>query len=113
MGISSVAGERGRAKNYIYGSSKAAFTVFLSGLRNRLNKKNVHVLSVLPGTVYTKMTKGLNLPKLLTTYPDKVANKIYHGVINKKDIVYSIELWRYIMLIIKLIPEKIFKKLNI
>ena len=113
VGISSVAGERGRAKNYIYGSSKAAFTVFLSGLRNRLNKKNVHVLSVLPGTVYTKMTKGLNLPKLLTTYPDKVANKIYHGVINKKDIVYSIELWRYIMLIIKLIPEKIFKKLNI
>ncbi len=113
VGISSVAGERGKSSNYIYGSAKAGFTAFLSGLRNRLVKKNVHVLSVLPGTVYTKMTKGLNLPKLLTTYPDKVANKIYYGVIKKKDIVYSIELWRYIMLVIKLIPEKIFKNLNL
>ena len=64
VGISSVAGDRGKASNYIYGSAKSGFTTFLAGLRNRLAKKNVHVLTVLPGTVYTKMTLGMKLPKL-------------------------------------------------
>ena len=84
VGISSVAGDRGKSSNYIYGSAKAGFTAFLSGLRNRLAKKNVHVLTVLPGTVYTKMTFGLKLPKLFTTYPNKVANDIFNAVIKKK-----------------------------
>lgn len=113
VGISSVAGDRGRAKNYIYGSAKAGFTTFLSGLRNRLNKKNVHVVTVLPGTVYTKMTTGLKLPKFFTSYPDKISNDIYLAVKKKKNIVYSMGIWRLIMIIIKLIPEEIFKKLKI
>jgi decaprenylphospho-beta-D-erythro-pentofuranosid-2-ulose 2-reductase len=66
VGISSVAGERGRASNYVYGSAKAGFTAFLSGLRNRLAKKGVHVVTVLPGFVATAMTEGLDLPERLT-----------------------------------------------
>ena len=113
VGISSVAGDRGRAKNYIYGSAKAGFSAFLSGLRNRLSKKNVHVVTVLPGTVYTKMTAGLKLPKFFTSYPDKVSNDIYIAVKKKKNIIYTMGIWRFIMMIIKLIPEEIFKKLKI
>ena len=67
---------KGKASNYIYGSAKAGFTVFLSGLRNRLAKKKVHVLTVLPGTVYTKMTLGMKLPKFFTSSPEKVANDV-------------------------------------
>ncbi|WP_461833464.1 SDR family oxidoreductase, partial [Desulfothermus sp.] len=63
VGISSVAGDRGRKSNYIYGSAKAAFTTYLSGLRNRLFKTGVHVITVKPGFVQTKMTQGMNLPK--------------------------------------------------
>ena len=81
VGISSVAGDRGRSSNYIYGSAKAGFTAFLSGLRNRLAEKNVHVLTVLPGTVYTKMTLGHKLPKIFTSYPDKVASDIFKSII--------------------------------
>ena len=113
VGVSSVAGERGRASNYFYGSSKAGFTAFLSGLRNRLVNKNVHVLTVLPGTVYTKMTLGLKLPKLFTSYPDKVADDIYQAVIKKKNVIYTIKIWRLIMMFIKIIPEGIFKKLKL
>jgi len=109
VGISSVAGDRGKASNYIYGSAKAGFTAFLSGLRNRLAKKNVHVLTVLPGTVYTKMTLGMKLPKLFTSSPDKVANDIYDAVNKKKDIIYTMKIWRLIMFIIRCIPERIFK----
>ncbi len=113
VGISSVAGERGRAKNYIYGSSKAGFTTFLSGLRNRLSKKNVHVLTVLPGPVFTKMTKNTKLPVLLTAKPEQVAKDIFLAVIKKKDVIYTLKIWRLILIIIKLIPEKLFKRINI
>ncbi len=113
VGISSVAGERGRKNNYIYGSAKAGFTTFLSGLRNRLSAKNVHVLTVLPGTVYTKMTLGLKLPNLITTYPNKVAKDVFFGVLKKKNIIYSMGIWRLIMIIIKFIPESLFKKTNL
>lgn len=113
VGISSVAGERGRSSNYIYGSAKAGFTAFLSGLRNRLAKKKVHVLTVLPGTVHTKMTLGHKLPKMFTSHPDKVASDIFKGIIKKKNVVYTMGIWRLIMMIIKLIPERIFKKLNL
>src|SRR5690606_21774140 len=75
VGISSVAGERGRQSNYIYGSSKAAFTAYLSGMRNRLFKSNVHVVTVKPGFVETKMTHELDLPPLLTAKPSQVANR--------------------------------------
>jgi len=109
VGISSVAGERGRASNYIYGSAKAGFTAFLSGLRNRLYKSNVNVITVLPGPVFTKMTKGLPLPKLLTNTKENVADDIFEAVINKKDIVYTGKIWKLLIFIIKLIPEGIFK----
>ena len=113
VGISSVAGDRGRAKNYIYGSAKAGFSAYLSGLRNRLSKSNVQVLTVKPGFVYTKMTEGMNLPEKLTATPEKVAEDIFKAQQKGKDILYTTWKWKYVMLIIKLIPEKIFKRLNI
>jgi decaprenylphospho-beta-D-erythro-pentofuranosid-2-ulose 2-reductase len=113
VGISSVAGERGRQSNYFYGSAKAGFTAYLSGLRNRLFHQQVHVLTVQPGFVYTKMTEGLTLPKLLTATPDMVAAAVYKGSIRKKNVVYVKWFWRWIMLIIKSIPESMFKKLKL
>jgi hypothetical protein len=113
VGISSAAGDRGRQKNYIYGSSKAGLSAYLSGLRNRLFKKGVHVLTVKPGFVETKMTKGLNLPKKFTAQPSEVADDIFAAQKNKKDILYTSWIWRYIMIIIKSIPEFIFKKTDI
>jgi len=73
VGISSVAGDRGRKSNYIYGSAKAALTTYLSGLRNRLYDAQVHVLTVKPGFVATKMTEGMDLPEKLTAQPEEVA----------------------------------------
>jgi short-subunit dehydrogenase len=113
VGISSVAGNRGRQSNYIYGSSKAGFTAYLSGLRNAMFKRGVHVMTVLPGFVYTKMTEQLQLPKPLTAQPADVANVIYHGVSKKSNIVYVKWFWRWIMLIITSIPEGMFKKLKL
>jgi decaprenylphospho-beta-D-erythro-pentofuranosid-2-ulose 2-reductase len=110
IGISSVAGLRGRQSNYIYGSAKAAFTTYLSGLRNKLFHYNVHVMTVIPGFVYTKMTEHLELPKLLTATPEEVATAVYGGVKKKKNVVYVKWFWKWIMLIITSIPESIFKK---
>ncbi|HRO47885.1 SDR family oxidoreductase [Agriterribacter sp.] len=110
VGISSVAGERGRQSNYIYGSAKAGFTAYLSGLRNKLYEKGVHVVTVLPGFVYTKMTEHLNLPKLLTAHPNDVARSIYNAVQKKRNIIYVKWFWRWIMCIIRLIPEPVFKR---
>jgi short-subunit dehydrogenase len=110
IGISSVAGERGRQSNYIYGSAKAGFTAYLSGLRNRMYHYGVHVLTVLPGFVYTKLTEHLNLPKPLTATPDMVANAVYNGFKKKKNVIYVKWFWRWIMLIIKNVPEPMFKK---
>lgn len=113
IGISSVAGERGRQSNFIYGSAKAGFTAYLSGLRNRMFPLGVHVLTVKPGFVYTKMTENLQLPTLLTAKPAEVAETVYKAAIKKKNIVYTKWFWRWIMLIIKNIPEGIFKKLKL
>ena len=113
IGVSSVAGDRGRKKNYLYGSAKAAFSTYLSGLRNKLNAHNIQVLTVKPGFVATKMTQGMDLPKKLTTQPKNVANDIYNAQQKGKDVIYSKRLWWLIMIIIKIIPERIFKKLNI
>lgn len=109
-GISSVAGMRGRQSNYIYGSAKAGFTAYLSGLRNKLFHHKVHVLTVLPGFVYTKMTEHLNLPKLLTAQPENVADAVYKGIQKKKNVIFVKWFWRWIMLIITSIPEFMFKK---
>ena len=113
VGISSVAGERGRQSNYFYGSSKAGFTAYLSGLRNRLHKSNVHVLTVIPGYVKTAMTSNLQLPPVVSTTPDVVAKAITKAIANKKSVIYVPGIWRSIMLFIKLIPEFIFKKLKL
>ena len=113
VGISSVAGERGRAKNYIYGSAKAGFTTFLSGLRNRLAKKDVHVITVLPGFVATKMTKDMNLPSKLTAQPDEVATAVFSAVKKKHNIIYVKKIWILIIKVIKCIPEHFFKKMKL
>jgi decaprenylphospho-beta-D-erythro-pentofuranosid-2-ulose 2-reductase len=111
VGISSVAGDRGRQTNYYYGSAKAGLTAFLSGLRSRLYRSNVSVLTVKPGYVYTKMTEGMNLPGILTAYPSHVASRIYKAQQKKKNIIYIKSIWRPIMLIIIHMPEIIFKRL--
>ena len=113
IGISSVAGDRGRGSNYIYGSAKAGLTTFLSGLRNRINHNGVNVITVKPGYVLTKMTEDLNLPELLTTNPSKAADQIYTAYKCKRNIIYVTPIWEHIMRIIKLIPENIFKKMKL
>ena len=113
IGISSVAGERGRQSNYIYGSAKAGFTAYLSGLRNRLFRAGVHVMSVQPGFVNTRMTQHLTLPPLLTAQPEQVAQAVFNAVKKQKNVLYVKWHWKYIMLIIKSIPEGIFKKLSL
>ncbi|GAA5079640.1 SDR family oxidoreductase [Roseibacterium beibuensis] len=113
VGISSVAGDRGRASNYVYGSAKAGFTAFLSGLRNRLANKGVHVLTVKPGFVATAMTEGMDLPEKLTADPKEVGHAIRIAVQSQKNVIYIRPIWRLIMAIIKAIPEPIFKKTEI
>jgi short-subunit dehydrogenase len=113
VGVSSVAGDRGRQSNYMYGAAKAGFTAYLSGLRNRLSKSNVHVITVKPGFVNTSMTADMDLPERLTAKPEQAADDIYQAVFKKKNTLYTLWFWRYIMLIIKNIPEAIFKKLSL
>ncbi len=113
IGLSSVAGDRGRKSNYIYGCSKAGLTAYLSGLRARLSRVNVPVLTVKPGFVRTRMTAGLDLPEKLVGEPDDVANEIYKAWKNGKHEIYTRWFWRYIMLIIKTIPERIFMKMDL
>jgi short-subunit dehydrogenase len=113
IGISSVAGDRGRASNYLYGSAKAGFSAYLSGLRNRLAKANVHVLTVKPGFVRTAMTEGLPLPPVITANPEQIAKDIFKAAKKQKNELYTLWKWKYIMLIIKYIPEFIFKKLSL
>ncbi len=113
IGFSSVAGERGRQSNFYYGSAKAAFTTYLDGLRNKLSKTGVHVMTVKPGFMKTKMTAHLKLPALLTATPPQVANSIYNAFLKKKNKVYVAPVWRYIMWMIRTIPEPIFKNLKL
>ena len=113
VGISSVAGDRGRKSNYIYGSAKAALTAYLSGLRNRLYDAQVHVLTVKPGFVNTKMTEEIELPEKLTAQPEEVAEDIYKAQQKGKNVLYTKWIWRWMMLIIRNIPEFQFKKMSI
>lgn len=112
-GISSVAGERGRQSKLVYGSSKAAFTAYLDGLRNKLFASGVHVVTVKPGFVYTKMTESLQLPAALTATPEQVADAVFVAVKKQKNTIYVKWMWRWIMLIIKCIPEFQFKKMKL
>ena len=113
VGVSSVAGDRGRKANYIYGSAKAAFSAYLSGLRNRLFESGVSVLTVKPGFVNTKMTEKLDLPEKLTAEPEDVANDIFNAQQKGRNVIYTKSIWMLVMLIIKHIPEFMFKKMSI
>ncbi|MDE3028549.1 MAG: SDR family oxidoreductase [Paracoccaceae bacterium] len=113
VGISSVAGDRGRATNYIYGAAKAGFTAYLSGLRNRLAKKGVHVVTVLPGFVATRMTDGLELPPKLTAEPAEVGEAIALAIEKKRNVIYVKPIWWLVMAIIRNIPEAVFKGLKL
>jgi decaprenylphospho-beta-D-erythro-pentofuranosid-2-ulose 2-reductase len=110
--ISSVAGDRGRQSNYVYGSAKAAVTVFLGGLRNRLHGAGVHVLTIKPGFVDTPMTS--EFPKgPLWASPEKVAKGIHKAILKRRDVVYLPGFWRMVMRIIREIPEPVFKRLKL
>lgn len=113
VGISSVAGERGRASNYVYGSAKAGFTAFLSGLRNRLSRRGVHVVTVLPGFVATQMTEKMSLPKRLTAQAGEVADRVSKAVLKRRNVVYVRPVWLVIIHIIKMIPEGFFKNMKL
>ena len=109
IGISSIAGEKGKKKNNIYSSSKAGFSNYLDGLRQRLYKENINVITIKPGYVRTKMIKSLNLPKALVSTPEKVGKIIFKSYKKKKAIVYAPYYWKLVMFIYKLVPELIFK----
>ncbi len=110
VGISSVAGDRGRQSNYIYGSAKAGFSAYLSGLGHRLYKSKIQVLTVKPGYAATKMTADLDLPEKLTAMPEEVAERIFKAVKKRRYTIYIKPVWQLIMLIIIHLPELIFKR---
>ena len=110
--ISSPSGDRGRQSNYIYGTAKGALSIFLQGLRNRLAKSKVHILTIKPGFVDTPMTKDFK-KGFLWVSPEVISKGIYKAIKKKKDIVYLPFFWLFIMLIIKSTPEKIFKHLKL
>jgi short-subunit dehydrogenase len=113
IGISSVAGDRGRASNHTYGAAKAALATYLSGLRQSLASRGVRVVTVKPGFVRTPMTAGLTLQPWLTAEPEQIAADIVRAVEKNHDVVYTPWFWRWIMAIIKAIPEKFFKRINL
>jgi len=109
--LASVAGDRGRQSNYLYGSAKAGLAAYLQGLRNRLFRAGVRVITVKPGFVDTRMTYGR--PKLsLVAQPDAVARQIYSAIQRRKDVVYVPWFWKCIMLVVRAIPERVFKRLK-
>ncbi|WP_433968076.1 SDR family oxidoreductase [Tunturiibacter gelidiferens] len=110
--ISSVAGDRGRKSNYVYGSSKAGLSAFLGGLRNRVDREGVTVLTIKPGPVKTAMTAGMPKSEKFADV-DSVAESIVSAIDKRRDILYVPFQWQPIMFIIRNIPERIFKKLNL
>jgi len=112
IAISSVAGDRGRQSNYVYGSAKGALSLFMQGLRNRLHPSHVRVITVKPGFVDTAMTYGMPGMFFVAT-PEYIGQRIVMALDRRSDIVYLPWFWRYIMLIIRLIPERIFKRLRL
>jgi short-subunit dehydrogenase len=110
--ISSVAGDRGRQSNYVYGSAKAAVTAFTSGLRQRLHAHGVNVVTIKPGFVDTPMTAAFKKGALWAS-PSAVAKSIVSAMINGKSVVYVPWFWWPIMAIIKAIPEFIFRRIKL
>ena len=112
IGISSVAGDRGRGSNYLYGSAKAGFTAFLSGLRARLSPCGVRVLTVKPGLIASPMLEGRDLPRQLIASPETVANDLANAVRKRCHTLYTPWYWRGIMLVVKHLPESLFIRLK-
>lgn len=110
--ISSVAGDRGRQSNYVYGVSKGAVSIFLQGLRNRLAKSGVHVVTVKPGFVDTPMTADIKKGPLFAS-AETVGRGVARAILKRKDVVYVPGFWLLIMTIICAIPERVFKKLSL
>ena len=113
IGLSSVAGDRGRKPNYVYGASKAGLTTYLQGLRNYVYPSNIQILTIKLGLIDTKMIFGGKYPLFLAANPKKTAIKIIRALDKGRESVYIPGIWRIIMLIIRLIPEKIFKRLSL
>jgi hypothetical protein len=111
--ISSVAGDRGRPSNYVYGTAKAAVTTFCEGLRSRLHKNGVHVLTIKPGIVDTPMIEGMVVPAMLVAKPEQIACDIVKAIERNKDMIYSPWFWRFVMMIVIHIPQRIYNKINI
>lgn len=112
IGISSVAGDRGRQSNYVYGSAKGAFTLYLQGLRNRLFREGVHVMTVKLGFVDTRMTFGMETG-IPVASPERVSHAIVRAWERRVDTFYYPHFWRGVMGIIKAVPEKVFKRLSL
>lgn len=112
IAVTSVAGDRGRQSNYVYGAAKGGLGLFLQGLRNRLHTAGVHVLTAKPGFVDTAMTEGLD-GLFLVASPDRVAGDILRAWRKRRDVVYTPWFWRWIMLAVRILPERIFKKLSL
>lgn len=110
--ISSVAGDRGRMSNYVYGTAKGGLSIFLSGLRNRLFHAGVHVVTIKPGFVDTPMTAEFKKGPLWAT-PEKVARGIVRAMDRRRDVVYLPGFWRMIMFVICSVPERVFKGLRL
>jgi len=114
VGVSSVAGDRGRGSNYLYGAAKAGFSAFLSGLRNRLAPAGLRVITVKPGFVRTQMTAGMRLPPVLTAEAQEVGRAIFAAAQRGGgEIIYVRRIWRPVMMVIGSIPERIFKRLRL
>lgn len=107
--ISSVAGDRGRQSNYVYGAAKGALTIFLQGLRHRLAKSGVTVITIKPGFVDTPMTASFQ-KNFLYADASVVGRRIFEAIVKGKEVIYVPSFWRWVMLVIRLVPESIFKK---
>ena len=110
--ISSVAGDRGRQSNYVYGTAKAAVSIFLPGLRNRLYRSGVTVITIKPGFVDTPMTASFR-KGILWASPAQIGDGIYRTIQGKRNVVYLPWFWKYIMVVIRLMPENFFKRMKL
>jgi decaprenylphospho-beta-D-erythro-pentofuranosid-2-ulose 2-reductase len=112
--IGSVAGDRGRPSNYLYGAAKGAVAIFADGLRARMRKEDVHVLTIKPGFVETAMTAHLSFPSFLVAKPERVAQDIYRALPRHQSrVLYTPWFWRWIMLLIRGIPRAIFDRMGL
>lgn len=113
VAIGSVAGDRGRQSNYVYGAAKGMLDLYLQGLRNELAGRGVHVMTVKPGFVDTAMTASIASKGPLWSTPERVAAGIVRGLDRRRDVVYLPWFWRWIMFVIRIVPERIFKRLSL